>query len=211
MNGFEATRKIRADKTLAQPPIIAMTANALSGDRELCLEAGMDDYVSKPIEPVTLLETLSRWVKRDAAQPAAAAAPASAPQERLATSRPPAAASGLPHAKLQVLGLDTEKALNLLMRREDLYAKVLRRFLAERANLPQLLAAALQQGDFAEAGMLAHSLKSLVATIGADKLQKICAELEQEFGAGRAPRALIDQFNDEMTRLIEGLKELQLG
>jgi PAS domain S-box-containing protein len=205
MNGFEATRKIRADKTLAQPPIIAMTANALSGDRERCLEAGMDDYVSKPIEPATLLETLSRWVKRGGGQPTTAGAP---PQS-FASSKPAAAARGLPHAKLQALGLDTDKALNLLMQREELYAKVLRRFVAERANLPQLLAAALQQGDFAEAGMLAHSLKSLVATIGADQLQKICAQLEQEFGAGRAPRALIDHFNDEMTQLIDGLKGLE--
>jgi two-component system, sensor histidine kinase and response regulator len=62
MNGFDATRKIRADASLPQPPIIAMTANALSGDRERCLEAGMDDYVSKPIDPASLLAMLRRWI-----------------------------------------------------------------------------------------------------------------------------------------------------
>jgi HPt (histidine-containing phosphotransfer) domain-containing protein len=94
------------------------------------------------------------------------------------------------------------------MRRDELYARVLQRFVHERANLPQLLSATLHQADYAAAAMLVHSLKSLAATIGADALQRICAELESDFNAKRAPATGIDRFNEEMTRLIEGLRGL---
>jgi signal transduction histidine kinase/DNA-binding response OmpR family regulator len=209
MNGFEATRKIRADPTMPQPPIIAMTANVLSGDRERCLAAGMDDYISKPIDPTSLLATLRRWIGQHAGErtrPAVAA-----PEAAIAQTAPaPLAQSSalLPYEELRTLGLDTEKALGLLMRRDELYARVLQRFVHERANLPQLLSAALQQGDYAEASMLVHSLKSLAATIGADLLQRICAELEHDFNANCAPVSGVDRFNEEMVRLIEGLRAL---
>jgi signal transduction histidine kinase/DNA-binding response OmpR family regulator/HPt (histidine-containing phosphotransfer) domain-containing protein len=206
MNGFEATRKIRADASMPQPPIIAMTANALSGDRERCLDAGMDDYISKPIDPRSLLATLRRWIGPHAGERARTVA--AAPETASGRARTEAPAGGLPYAELRALGLDTEKALGLLMRRDELYARVLQRFVHERADLPQLLGAALQRNDYAEAGMLVHSLKSLAATIGADLLQRICAELEHDFGANCAPKPGIDRFNEEMTRLIEGLRAL---
>jgi two-component system, sensor histidine kinase and response regulator len=213
MDGVEATRRIRADATLPQPTIIAMTANALSGDRERCLAAGMDDYISKPIDPASLLATLRSWIgPRTNVQ---MRNPAAMPQRvsPQSVSAVTSAVSGatptpLPYAELQALGLDTEKALGLLMRRDELYARVLQRFVQERANMPQLLSAALQQGDYVEAGMLVHSLKSLAATIGADQLQRICAELEQEFNEQSAPASGINQFNEEMSRLIEGLRAL---
>jgi CheY-like chemotaxis protein len=63
MDGFEATRAIRNSKT--DIPIIAMTANAMKGDRELCLEAGMNDYLSKPVKPVELAAALERWLSED--------------------------------------------------------------------------------------------------------------------------------------------------
>ena len=65
MDGLEATRKIRAMSSVSQPRIIAMTANAMQGDRELCLAAGMDDYISKPIRVNELVESLMRAGKKD--------------------------------------------------------------------------------------------------------------------------------------------------
>ena len=62
MDGYEATRTIRQDLELVDLPIIAMTANALSGDRERCIEAGMDDYIAKPIRMQTVSQTIAHWV-----------------------------------------------------------------------------------------------------------------------------------------------------
>ncbi|WP_300462597.1 response regulator [Desulfobacula sp.] len=65
MDGFEATRQIRRLNTSKRLPIIAMTANAMAGDREECLSVGMDDYISKPIDRLQLINTLDKWIKRD--------------------------------------------------------------------------------------------------------------------------------------------------
>ncbi|HZX28215.1 MAG TPA: response regulator, partial [Telluria sp.] len=80
MDGFEATRRLRANPDNAGLPVIAMTANAMVGDKEKCLEAGMNDFIAKPVDVAQLFTTLARWVK-PAAPPPADAAPAAAPNE----------------------------------------------------------------------------------------------------------------------------------
>ena len=62
MDGLETTRRLRTRPRYARMPIIAMTAHAMEGDREMCIEAGLDDYIAKPIEPEVLAETLRRWI-----------------------------------------------------------------------------------------------------------------------------------------------------
>jgi CheY-like chemotaxis protein len=64
MDGFETTRAIRADAQFAHLPILAMTANAMSGDRDLCLAAGMNAHIAKPIDPDTLYRTLVKWIQK---------------------------------------------------------------------------------------------------------------------------------------------------
>jgi len=61
LDGLEATRRLCAERPTSRPRIIAMTANAMQGDREQCLAAGMDDYIAKPIKPEELRATISRW------------------------------------------------------------------------------------------------------------------------------------------------------
>jgi CheY-like chemotaxis protein len=70
MDGFEATRRIRAQQATAHIPIIALTANALPEDREMCLQAGMDDYLPKPFKPEALRAVLERWAQKRPAQAA---------------------------------------------------------------------------------------------------------------------------------------------
>ncbi|MDB6061716.1 MAG: hypothetical protein JWM78_1819 [Verrucomicrobiaceae bacterium] len=195
LDGVAATRAIRADSANAQPLIIAMTANALPGDRERCLEAGMNDYVAKPIEPAQLLATLSHWLGQPRSLDAA-------------PLNDGVREHGLPHTQLQALGLDTAKAINLLLGRESLYARIMQRFVEERADLPQQFAVALQLGDFAAAMHLVHSLKSLAGTIGAQGLQKICAGIERDLETEHIDREQLAAFNTEVARLIDGLRPL---
>ena len=63
MDGYEATRKIRSIESMRRIPIVALTANALEGDREKCLEAGMDDYISKPFQSSELSKVLEKWLR----------------------------------------------------------------------------------------------------------------------------------------------------
>ena len=68
MDGYAATEAIRSNPAFSQLPIVAMTANALAGDRERCLAAGMNDFLSKPVEPQLLYETMLEWLSTSAAQ-----------------------------------------------------------------------------------------------------------------------------------------------
>ncbi len=193
LDGYRTARAIRSDSTLPQPPIIAMTANAMQGDRERCIAAGMNDYIAKPIEPARLIAALQRWIPRPTGTIVAGSAPASAL---------------LDYPALQDLGLDTAKALTLLMQRDLLYARVLRRFIDERADIPHQFNQALAEKDFDGAAMMMHSLKSLAATIGAEHLFTLCSTLERQLQAHQHTPELCAQFCNEMQRLVSGLRPL---
>ena len=103
MDGFEATRRMRADPELTNVVVIAMTANAMAGDRERCLDAGMNDFVAKPIDVAELFHTLARWITPSRADETAAALAAVA---EAATA--PAAATGTELAGIDSVGLGSE-------------------------------------------------------------------------------------------------------
>jgi signal transduction histidine kinase/CheY-like chemotaxis protein len=163
MDGFEATRRIRSDPAFALLPILAMTANAMAGDREKCLAAGMNDHIAKPIEVDALLGTLARWVSqaRGPATPVTSATPSPATQ-------PP----DLP-------GVDTTTALRRLRGNLPLYRNLLERFATEFAKGDQPLQEALAAQDWTSAHRWAHTLKGLADNIGAGELQSAAQALER--------------------------------
>jgi PAS domain S-box-containing protein len=182
LDGLGATRRIRdqASKVLNhEVPIIAMTAHALKGDREKCLEAGMDDYVSKPINPRQLLETMERQLERT--QPASEAEPA-------APARPALDLAGLTRR--------VEGDLELLGVILDAYT--------EDAPLQiAAIMAALAQGDHAGLERAAHQFKGASGTAGASALQDLALALEDS-GKGRdldRARDLALGLEDEFDRL----------
>lgn len=176
MDGFEATRRIRAQPAFALLPILAMTANAMAGDREKCLAVGMNDHIAKPIEVDALLGTLARWVSQakgvSAAAPVGASAPAAAQE-----------APDLP-------GMDSATALRRLRGNLPLYRNLLERFATEFARTDQPLQDALSAGDWEAAYRWAHTLKGLAANIGADELQRAAQALEQGLRADHPQNAL---------------------
>jgi len=172
MDGITATKEIRKINSLAGLPIIAMTANARAEDRERCLQAGMVDFVTKPIDPADLLRALLRWVGADAASETSI--PATTNQE----------SSQL--AELQIPGLHALQGLSRVMGRTDLYIPLLRKFSEKyREEILNDIEAAIAGNDFPHAERLAHTLKGVSGNIGANEISKEASEVESALRHGR--------------------------
>ena len=167
MDGLTATREIRKLPRHAQLPIVAMTANAMAGDRDRCIEAGMNDHVAKPIDPEQLWSTLARWIKPQDAQ--AVAEPA---------RKPATQSQDVPCALAPIAGLDMSAGLHRALGREVLYVSLLRKFVLGQREFSARLATALAQPDWQDAERLAHTLKGLSAQIGAIDLSRQSEALE---------------------------------
>ena len=202
MDGFEATAQIRKNPRFARLPIVALTANALAGDLERCLAAGMDAYVAKPIQPERLFAALARYCRPNAAP--APEAPAAAPggdgkngggageDELLAR------VAGIP-------GIDAETAISRVLGRRDLYAQLVRRVAGERSGMLPTLENALREGDRRTMAETIHSAKSVLGMLGANALQQRCVELQQRFREGSETDADMAGFICELAALLQRL------
>ncbi len=215
MDGFEATRRIRrwegGEKHI---PIIAMTAHVLKGDRERCLEAGMDDYVSKPLEPQAFLAALDRW-----ALPHAEGAPRPADKMETRAAQPdPVPAEGLP-ADAPVRSfitaetdtpLDLQTALPRFNDDHAFFLELCQEFMAHLPDRIQAMQAALKSGDANTLSRLAHNLKGISANFSAGPLSGLAARLEtldKQEDLTSAP-ALLEQIELESGRLRKFAKGL---
>lgn len=156
MDGYEATRHIRAERAGKPLPIIAMTANALASDRERCLAAGMDDHIAKPIDVALLRATLARWLGD---------LPAQSVQVSEGRLNPDA-------------GIDHETALARLGGNQNLYARLLQRFRENQGDFVERLHASRQSGNRNALLLEVHTLRGLAGNIGADHLASLAGELE---------------------------------
>ena len=166
MDGVTATRRIRAMKEFDTLPVVAMTANAMEQDRRKCLEAGMNDFLVKPIDPQDMWNILLRWVR--ARGVASTDAPAAKPA-------PVCATEGIPGG---IDGLDTALGLSRMMNKKTLYLAMLRRFVAGQREAMQGLHDALAQGDLQTAERHAHTTKAVAGNVGAVIAQEKSAALE---------------------------------
>ena len=191
MDGYEAARAIRAQKKYADLPVIAMTANAMGGDKEKCLAAGMSDYISKPIDFHELTAVMTRWI---------------APQMPRNHHDPQAiATTGL--SSIRIPGIDTETGLSHVQGNEKLYRRLLRKFSESQADFIPRFEDSIRRGNHQEATRHAHSLKAVAGNLGADTLQQAAAELESLC----AHDAELHQLNEAKEHLAQLLLETLTG
>jgi CheY-like chemotaxis protein/HPt (histidine-containing phosphotransfer) domain-containing protein len=202
MDGLEATRQIRNPQSALrnhQIPVIAMTAHAMAGDRDLCLQAGMNDYVSKPVDPQSLAKVLAKWLPE---------APSGIPGESPASpSQPPAPAAGTPAAPA-VAVFDRAGLLARLMDDENLLRIVQESFLNEVPQDIEVLQKLVARGEAKLAGMQAHKIKGAAANVGAEALREVAAAMEKAGKEGNAivlPQHLreLQQRFDQLRRVME--------
>jgi PAS domain S-box-containing protein len=204
MDGLEATLHIRDPRSAVQNhriPIIAMTAHAMQGDRERCLEAGMSDYVSKPVSPQALAEALGRWLPGvDAMRPA----DASAEPEATATGADEAATADEP----ETLAFDRSGLLARLMGDEDLALTVVDGFLEDIPRQIEALRRYLDAGDIEGAVLQAHTIKGASANVGGESVRAAAIEMEEAAHAGdlAAVRSRLPDLESRFARLKEAMQ-----
>jgi len=189
MDGEAATKAILNSAGLAHIPIIAMTANVLSQDKERCLAAGMVDFIAKPIEPDLLFATLLKWLQAPAGSvPAvsqAAIVPATIATMTAAQSNARQQSVGIPEVNLAVLdqysGLHWRDACSRLQQNRLLYLALLTRCVEAKPSLVDLMQHAAATAIYADAQRHAHSLKSVAATVGLTFLASEAAVFEQYY------------------------------
>ena len=185
MDGYDASRLIRGlDGTAGQVPIIALTAAAMTGDRDRCLAAGMDDYVSKPVDLEVLMAALARYI----------------PEQTQKTVRlddgafpdvpPPAAASGREASLVDRLELIRSRLP------AEAFDRICNQFLSATPDLIARLGAAVRTHDEESARIVAHNLKGSVANMGAARLSALALCVEQ----GEADTDVIGQIHEEFER-----------
>ncbi|MBF0295154.1 MAG: response regulator [Magnetococcales bacterium] len=170
MDGLAATRAIRQGAASPDLPIIAMTANAMEGDRERCLEAGMNDYITKPLDPDVLHVVLARWV--------GIAAPPVGNADTTGNTLP------------ALVGVNVQRGLKNLGGNVALYRHLLIKFMRNQADAVCRCEAALAAGNREEATRIVHTLKGVAATLGAEEIADLAARMEGDLDMGAAPEAL---------------------
>jgi signal transduction histidine kinase/DNA-binding response OmpR family regulator len=167
MDGYEATRRLRADARYFSLPLVAMTAHAMIEERERCQALGMNGHLSKPIEPDDLYDMLARHYT-------APTVPFAAPIRPVTQPVTASVEILLPNIAM----LDTENGLRRAGGNKKLYRQMLSMFTSEYANYSQTFAEYLATDQWEEAQRLAHTLKGLTGTLGANDVQVVADQLE---------------------------------
>ncbi|MCX7171860.1 MAG: response regulator, partial [Proteobacteria bacterium] len=188
LDGFRATAEIRnAEQGSGRHlTIVALTANALQGDREMSLAAGMDDYLAKPFSREQLHSVLARWLTH-----------------RLNEPEPQPAESAAPPAVLESGSIETISALG----GETLLRKIIGLYLDSAQPLLQSLRTALEDNDPEAARRAAHTLKSSSANLGASRLGQLCSAIEADARAGNCQPDAIAPIEAEYARVRHALQQ----
>ena len=194
MDGFEASSLIRTQNQ--DIPIIAITAHAMVEEKEKCLASGMNDHVSKPIDPEKLFTTLEKWLK--STEENKNARQEETPQNKEGISFP------------ELDGIDIDSALYMMGGNGKLLDKLLRKFTRNHGQTDQEISEALEKGNFDLAHRLSHTVAGVAGTIGAKSLERAARDLLQSIKQEQHEESLLllDTFEQEQERVVTSLSLL---
>ncbi|MBF0422810.1 MAG: response regulator [Magnetococcales bacterium] len=198
MDGFQATREIRQDPVFKELPILAMTAHAMTGDREKSLEAGMDDHITKPIDPEKLFQALVKWIPvRERAVPEKTLGHPDREDE-----------TNLPG---QLPGIDMETGLKRVGGNRRLFVKLLKEFRRDYWNVIETIKADLEQGREEDARRLVHTIKGISGSLGADALHHAVQDFESAVKETRIRDygSLLEHLRTALMPMVEGIAALE--
>jgi CheY-like chemotaxis protein len=205
MDGYTATRRLREQPRFAALPIIAMTANAMAGDRELALAAGMNDHISKPLNVAGMFATMARWIRP--VHRAAAVGSAAIAAETVGAAGPDALPAHL-------AGIDQRAGLATSMGRPALYRRMLGRFHDGQGRFRANFDAARRGDDPSAPARVAHTLRGTAGNIGAKQVAAAAAALELACKAGADDDDighLLDEVEQQLAPVLAGLAALAGG
>lgn len=204
MDGYEATRLIKQLPDVVTPPIIAMTAHAMKGDREKCLDVGMDDYISKPIDSEKLLFTLSKWIPEKTTTGAVIIDGRSAAEPEAEIDVAATFVEDLP-------GIDLHQGLQRLGQNRELYRLILSEFRDEYDGAVKQLRRYLNENDQEGAIRYAHTIKGMAGNLSAIALADAALELEMALreSAVEDHTPFIDQFEDALQQFLETAQRVE--
>lgn len=195
LDGLSATRMIRQDERTKDLPVVAMTAHTIAGDREKSLEAGMNDHVTKPIDPDELFDALLRWIQ---------------PKERPVPEPKPIPAEDYELEPPLIAGIDVQAGLRTVAGNVKLYRSLLRDFHRDYCELVPDLQARLDAGDYQAVQATAHTIKGVAGNIGAKDLYEAAMSVESNFKQGRdeQAKAAFPDFARAFSELLANLAPL---
>ncbi|SHI92843.1 PAS domain S-box-containing protein [Desulfatibacillum alkenivorans DSM 16219] len=196
MDGYEAARRIRSRRSCVldpKTPVIAMTAHAMEGDRKKCIEAGMDDYLSKPVEPGALIEMIHKWL------------PEKTEAEKIRPEKTPQAQMPKRHPVFDKKGL-----LDRLLNDEDLAREIVQAYIEDTPGKILELKGFAEKKDFTGISKCAHAIKGAASNVGAMAMMHIARETEMA-GVNEdliAVIALAEKLDAEFTSLMDELESI---
>lgn len=200
MDGYTATKHIRSMEEFSGIPIIAMTANALTGDKEKVLRAGMNDHIAKPIDVIHMLNTMAKWIK---------------PSKQTGSEPSSLSSLNIDSANEELLisqnlsGIDISKGLKTSSNNIELYKNLLNSFLKHESDFIKRFKYCIESNDITGATIIAHSLKGSAGNIGAEHIQREARQLEElckNSYSTEAAQKILTVLENELNKVLDSIK-----